>query len=157
LSALRTEPRAANGGAPGVNQWKLAMAKNTGRKQLPGAQAEFDELAKQINALLDRTQDGKGETMRIVIDLPREWALLATWLTLKWRRRHREDFEPLPHFDLLTDRMIRHWTRTYVRLELNNHFHNELHTLSAGVNSLLYPPEKEEKSPIPDMDDGIPF
>ena len=47
------------------------------------------EIIAEINPLIEATEEEAGETVRVVIDLPKEWAILAGWLELiRLGRRH---------------------------------------------------------------------
>jgi hypothetical protein len=59
------------------------MKKGNAPKPLPGAKEERSALLKNPDPLVSRTQDGKGETVRVVLDVPREWLVLAAWLEIE--------------------------------------------------------------------------
>lgn len=118
---------------------------------------EFGNLYDQLDPLIQATQDGQGQTVRMMIAVPEEWAVLAAWLALRERKRWANDLSPLPDGIMLDERFTRgkHISR-YMRQVLNDHFHHQLHLLAIGAHPYLYPSKAKQKSDDA-YDDGIPF
>jgi hypothetical protein len=131
----------------------------------PALWAEFQALSEEIH-VLHRARRGREEgepepaTRRVVLDLPEEWFLFAAWLDMRTRQRIHGKDGPTGHLSLRESLGMRPTVRGYILHALDNHFHEELHELCTGISSLLRPrPErpKEEKRPLSDLDDDIPF
>jgi hypothetical protein len=134
--------------------------KKTRRNPLPGADEERLALMKKLNPLTGLTQDDKGETVRLVLDMPKEWIMLAAWLEIKDRMRANGNLGSAENIWLEGDagRMQKYHAKNHLWRMINDDMHANLHLLAAGSHWILYPPEKKEKPEKPlDIDDGIPF
>lgn len=142
---------------------------NAGRRdgRVPELVAEWDALSDRLHAMLRQTDSMQcggeavpgGETMRLVLDLPKEWAILAAWLELQGLFPSRGEARPLGR-DIDPDPRLADWQRakTYIGRALHNHFHDELHCLCVGAHPYLYPvPPREQRSTLLDLDDDILF
>lgn len=127
--------------------------------RLPGAQAEFNAFYDSINPLINETQspDESGETVRITLDVPREWIAFAAWLELKTRMRMKGNLGKAPPVSTAGHATEKRLARAYIARELNNQFHMELHDLATGGHPYLYPPKPAPAGPAWSIDDEIPF
>jgi hypothetical protein len=133
--------------------------KKEARKPLPGAKEERSALLEKLNPWISQTQDGKGETVRVVLDVPKEWIVLAAWLEAKDRMRSKGNFGSAGSiwWEMDVARLQKHHAKNYIWRMINNDMHDNLHWLSVGVHWTSYPPEKKEPENRPDNDDDIPF
>jgi hypothetical protein len=148
-------------------------AKKEARKPLPGAKEERSALLEKLNPLVRLTQDGKGETVRVVLDVPKEWIVLAAWLEAKGRMRDAGNFGSAGNlwWEMDVGRLQKYHAKNYIWRMIKNDMHANLHWLSVGAHWTSYPPEKKEPPakraatrtlPLPkfepsEIDDDIPF
>lgn len=147
------------------------MKKEKALKPLPGAKEERSALIEKLNPLVKLTQQGKGETVRVVLDLPKEWIVLAAWLEVKGQLRDEGNFGDAGEFwrDTKLEPVQKRYAKTYLRRMTNNAMHANLHHLSVGGHWTSYPPEKRKppakraasgtlpKFEPSEIDDDIPF
>jgi hypothetical protein len=137
-----------------------SSAKKTRRKPLPGAKEERSALLEKLNPWIRQTQDDKGETVRVVLDVPKEWIVLAAWLEVKDRMRSKGNFGSAGSiwWEMDVGRLQKYHAKNYIWRMINNDMHANLHWLSVGAHWTSYPPEEKEKQPErPPIDDDIPF
>ena len=104
--------------------------------------------------------DQSFEKVRIVLDIPKAWIVLACWLAIKARKRRAGDLESpsfmRPHSPHYVDRNVKSWARAYLWDLIHDRMHWELHWLATRDHPYLFPEEEKKPAP-PDLDDGIPF
>lgn len=110
--------------------------------------------------------DEKAETMRLVLDVPKAWILLAAWLRTSGHDRqtgeprsdhvhqwpYGDDTEKWDH--------LRKLARRYFASEIHESMHDHLHYLCTGGHHVLRALPKEppqETRQEPHNDDEIPF
>ena len=130
------------------------------QKPLPGAKEERSALIEKLNPLVRLTRDGKGETVRVVFDLPKEWIVLAAWLEAKGRMRDAGNFGSAGNiwWEMEVGRLQKWHAKNFLQRLITNNMHENLHFLAVGMHWTSYPPDKKEKPDNrPDVDDDIPF
>jgi len=132
--------------------------KKEARKPLPGAEEERSALIEKLNPLVRRTRDGKGETVRVVLDVPKEWIVLAAWLEAKGLMRDAGNFGSAGNiwWEMEVGRLQKWHAKNCLRRLINNDMHDNLHSLTVGAHWTSYPP-KEKPDKRPDVDDDLPF
>lgn len=136
--------------------------KKTRKKEIKEKVAALTEV---VHQLLEQTKDEEGRkipsgSMRVVIDIPKAWIVLAAWLMLTYRARrdgtHRvADFLPVDEHKLW---MMRPWAKLWMWDLIDSSMHAELHELCIGVHHYFRPPKPAPRHrPEFDLDDGIPF
>lgn len=106
---------------------------------------DFQRLSDRIQQQLeDHTEQGKPETMRLVIDIPVEQAALAAWISIRNSYRRKNESGPT-RTDIAFPPEHAHRTRArhQLRWALNEWFHQELHELCTGHSGYFYPYRKD--------------
>jgi hypothetical protein len=109
--------------------------------------------------------------VRVVLDVPKEWIVLAAWLEAKGRMRTRGNFGSAGNiwWEMEVGRLQKYHAKNYLHRLINNDMHDNLHWLSVGAHWTSYPPKKGEppakraasrtlpKFEPSEIDDDIPF
>ncbi|WP_210272831.1 hypothetical protein, partial [Chthonobacter rhizosphaerae] len=125
------------------------------------AVASASELSERLHEIM-KAGDPEGlsatvgpDRIRLVLDIPKEWLILAQWLVDRRTDRHNGVDNPVPiteEFDRATmkDRKDDLWD------VLHEWFHTELHWLATGGHPILKP-EEIRMSRADTLDDDLPF
>lgn len=125
--------------------------------------AEVRKLLDQVHALqretIQNVEHGQGDTVRICLDVPRAWLLLAWWLerTEQLRRDGRFTVMQAGIDPTEYERAMRDPARRFLGRMLDSDMHLELHDLATGGHRYLSPPAPAVSAVFKDDDDGIPF
>lgn len=107
--------------------------------------AEWETIEKEVFELIEKTENEapSAETVRFMITLPKEWAILAAWLEAIGNSRKEDKLYPLRRpvsLDTFTDQK---GFRSHVWQTLNNYYHEELHWLATRSHPYLYEEDPE--------------
>lgn len=131
----------------------------------PALWAEFQRIADEVHRLMragEPEREGAPAPLKLVVELPPHWVLLAGWMeALRRKRMHGKDGPTMiePH-SLGYERMMRGLAKRHLAWALNEHFTWELHQHCTGAGWLLRPPPEKEVDAAPppiNLDDEIPW
>lgn len=111
---------------------------------IPEVVEEWKKLEKEILKLIKKKQGGNGETVRMMVEIPKEWAMLTAWLELVYQLRSRGTVGgPCGRPIVEVAQQNKQWAKNHLWQVFNDHCHREFHWLSNGGHPYLFEPKPE--------------